>query len=58
MAKKPKKIINDFDATDFIAIIVIIGGFILMALKIDTVVGGVVTMTAGFYFGRKSNGGR
>ena len=49
-----KKIFNEFDATDFIAIIIIVGGFILMAMKIDTVVGGVITMTAGFYFGRKS----
>lgn len=45
---------RDFNSTDVIAVIVIIGGFILMALNIDTVVGGVITMTAGFYFGSKS----
>ena len=54
--KLSERLFNDFDATDLIAIVVIIGGFILMALKIDSVVGGVVTMTAGFYFGRKSDG--
>ena len=38
---------------DIIAILVIIGGFTLLAFKIDTVVGGVVTMVTGYYFGRK-----
>ena len=52
---KGRKIIDDFDSTDFIAIVVIVGGFILIGLHIDTVVGGVVTMTAGYYFGRKAS---
>ena len=51
-----QKIFNDFDATDLIALVIILGGFGLMAFKIDTVVGGVVTMVAGFYFGRKADG--
>ena len=59
MAKKKtvsQKIFNDFDATDLIAFVIIVGGFILLGLGIDTVVGGVLTMTAGFYFGRKADG--
>ncbi len=50
------KIFNDFDSTDLIALVIILGGFILLALKVDTVVGGVITMVAGFYFGRKADG--
>ena len=53
---KSKKLINNFDATDLIAILIIMGGFVLLAMGIDTVVGGVITMVAGFYFGRKSDG--
>jgi hypothetical protein len=45
---------NKLEAPDFIAILVIAGGFILLALGVDTVVGGVVTMTVGYYFGRKT----
>ena len=55
---KKKSWINDFDATDMVALVILIGGFILMGLGIDTVVGGVVTMVAGFYFGRKADGRR
>ena len=58
MAKKKNIIIDNFDATDLIAIIIILGGFVLLSMKIDTVVGGVITMVAGFYFGRKSDGKR
>ena len=53
---KSKKLINNFDATDLIAILIIMGGFVLLAMGIDTVVGGAITMVAGFYFGRKSDG--
>ena len=53
MARK-KKVIQSLDSTDVIAILIIAGGFILMAFHIDTVVGGVITMTAGYYFGRKN----
>ena len=42
---------NTFDATDLIALVTIIGGFILIGCHIDTVVGAVVTSVAGFYFG-------
>ena len=49
------KLLDDFGASDLVAIIIIIGGFILISLHIDTVVGGVVTMTAGYYFGRKTS---
>lgn len=51
---KKKHLIDSFDSQDIIAIIIILGGFILIGLHIDTVVGGVVTMTAGYYFGRKT----
>jgi hypothetical protein len=56
MVKVSKKFFNfnQFNATDLVAIIIIIGGFILIGFHIDTVVGGVVTMTAGYYFGRKT----
>lgn len=53
--KKQEKLIDGFDATDLIALVIILGGFLLLALGIDTVVGGVITMVAGFYFGRKSD---
>ena len=44
----------DLAAKDIIAIITIVGGFYLMANGIDTVVGGVVTLIAGYYFGAVS----
>ena len=52
---KRKKFFNfdQFDAQDLIAIIIILGGFFLIWQHIDTIVGGVVTMTVGYYFGRK-----
>ena len=50
--------IDHFDSTDVIAILIIGGGFILLARGIDTVVGGVITMVAGFYFGRKADGSK
>ena len=53
MPGKKKYLIDKFDSQDVIAIIIILGGFILIGLHIDTVVGGVVTMVAGFYFGSK-----
>ena len=51
---KRKNIIDGFDSQDLIAILVIVGGFILMAFKIDTVVAGLMTLVAGYYFGRKA----
>ncbi len=61
MAKKKtnilnKRLIDGFDAQDAIAALFIIGGFILMALKVDTIVGGLLTLVAGFYFGKKAGG--
>lgn len=52
--KLDEKIIDGFDSQDIIAIIVIVGGFILMAFKIDTVIAGLMTLVAGFYFGKKT----
>lgn len=49
-----KKVYDGFDAQDILAMVVIIGGFILMAFKIDTVVAGLMTLVAGYYFGRKA----
>lgn len=45
---------NQFDGADLIALVIIVGGFILIAKHIDTVVGGVVTMVTGYYFGRRA----
>jgi len=44
---------SKFEPVDIIAVICIIGGFILMACHIDTVVGGVVSLIAGYYFGHQ-----
>ena len=52
--KLPKKKINDFDSQDIIAILIIVGGFILMSLHIDTVIAGLMTLVAGFYFGKRA----
>ena len=53
MAKKNFVKIKDLSSKDLIAAIFVIGGFILMAMKIDTIVGGLLTLIAGFYFGSK-----
>jgi len=47
------KVLEKLEPVDVIAIIAIVGGFILMSLKIDTVVGGVITLIAGYYFGHR-----
>lgn len=54
MAKKKFFEFDSFDATDLIALVTIIGGLILMAFHIDTVVGGLLTLIAAYYFGRKN----
>lgn len=41
------------EPVDLVAIICIIGGFILIACKVDTVVGGILSLIAGYYFGHK-----
>ena len=52
---KKNKLLADFGASDLVAIITITGGFLLMALHINTVVGGITTMVVGYYFGRKTS---
>jgi hypothetical protein len=47
------KLSEKVEPVDLIAVICIIGGFILMACHIDTVVGGIVSLIAGYYFGHK-----
>ncbi len=44
---------SKLEPVDIIAIVCIVGGFILMACHIDTVVGGVVSLIAGYYFGHQ-----
>jgi len=39
---------------DLIALVVIIGGFILLAKGIDSVVGGVIIMVATYYFRKRT----
>jgi hypothetical protein len=39
---------------DIIAIIALVMGFILLAMKIDTVVGGILAVIIGWYFGSKN----
>jgi len=46
-------ILKKIEVVDVIAIICVIFGFLLMAFHIDTVVGGVVTLIVGYYFGHK-----
>ena len=53
--KKILQKFNNFDPTDVVAIVTLVGGFILMAMKVDTVVGGITTMVAAYYFGRKAS---
>jgi hypothetical protein len=45
---------SKFYPADLIALICIIGGLILIGMKIDTVVGGLISLIAGYYFGHKS----
>jgi len=56
MAKQKFFNFNTFDATDLIAAITIIGGLILMGLGINSIVGGLLTLVAAYYFGVKKNG--
>lgn len=50
-----KNVLDQFDSQDILAIVFVIGGFILMFFRIDTIVGGLLTLIAGYYFGRKAN---
>ena len=47
------KVLEKFEPADFVAVICIVGGLILIGCKIDTVVGGLVSLIAGYYFGHK-----
>lgn len=40
-------------ARDIIALVVIIGGFILLALGIDHIVGGILIMVTTYYFRKR-----
>jgi len=48
-----KDLLKKFEPADFVAVICIVGGLILIGCKIDTVVGGLVSLIAGYYFGHK-----
>ena len=41
------------EAKDIIAIVVIVGGFTLLALGIDTVVGGILIAVTSYYFRKR-----
>lgn len=51
---RKKNLLEKIDPPDLIAVVTLVGGFILMSMKIDTVVGGITTMVAAFYFGSKA----
>jgi hypothetical protein len=44
----------ELEAHDIIAILIIIGAFILLALHIDSIVGGILVAIVSYYFGHKS----
>lgn len=46
------QLIDHFDAHDIIALVLIIGGLIIYYLRPDQEVLAIITMVAGFYFGR------
>ena len=48
-----KDLLKKFEPADFVAIICIVGGLILIGCKIDTIVGGLISLIAGYYFGHK-----
>jgi membrane protein DedA with SNARE-associated domain len=43
----------EWEAQDVIALFLIVGGLSLMAMHIDGIVGGIVTMVTSYYFGHK-----
>ena len=43
-----------FKPVDIIALVTIIGGFVLMALKIDSTVSAVILTIAAYYFGKST----
>lgn len=48
-----KEIFKEFEPRDFIAMILIIGGFVLVYKGIDMVVGTLLSAVAFYYFGKK-----
>ena len=46
-------IIKPIEPKDILAAIILIGGFILLAKGIDTVVGGIVILVASYYFRKR-----
>lgn len=48
-----KKIISNAQPKDFIAILAIVGGFVLMYKGIDSVVAGIMIAIISYYFGRR-----
>jgi len=49
-----KYFLNKFYPTDFIAVIVVIGGFVLKFAGIDGTVGSILMMVVSFYFGKRA----
>jgi len=47
------KFSEKIEPVDLIAIVVLVCGFTLMALHIDSVVGAAITLIIGYYFGHK-----
>ena len=45
--------IKPIEPKDILATIILIGGFILLAKGIDTVVGGIVIMVTSYYFRKR-----
>lgn len=46
-------ILEKIEPVDIIAIFSLAAGFILMAFHVDTVIGGLVSLIIGYYFGHK-----
>jgi len=45
----------DFKPVDIIALVAIVGGFVLLALKIDGTVSAVILGIAAYYFGKSTS---
>ena len=51
---KAYRSMKNIQPKDLIALVVIIGGFILLAKGVDSVVGGVIIMVATYYFRKRT----
>ena len=47
---------DKLEPIDIIAIIILISGFILIAMGVDHAVSGIIIMVVSYYFGKKSSG--